>query len=333
MSDFDAPLFFEPLPFERVWGGNHLAALFGKPFPQGKVIGESWELSDRPGAESIVAWGPCAGLTLREVLARHPEEMYGTLAHGERFPLLVKYVDAGTALSVQVHPDDAGARSFGDAGKNECWVVVRAAPGAQIVRGLKAGVTRADFERAVDAQNVEPLLHSFSPNVGDVVALPAGTVHAIGAGLVVAEIQQNSDLTFRIYDYNRLGLDGKPRALHIKEALSAIRFDGPGDEIAGDMRADTVAPAERHETWAMLRERLVNGKYFDLERLTIRVPGPFEIEGRQGVPRVCMLLEGAVTIAGQRVTAGSTGLIPAACTDFTIHVVEAPAVWLFSRPH
>ena len=308
--------------FERVWGGNHLDALYGKPIPPGKIIGESWELSDRPDAQSIVDSGEFDGWTLRQLLEKYPREMLGKLPDRARFPLLVKYVDAGDKLSVQVHPDDDGAKQFNDLGKSECWVVVHAEPGAQIVRGLKPGTTREDFARAVEENRVEELLHYFEPQTGDVIALPPGTVHAIGAGLVVAEVQQNSDVTLRIYDYNRMGLDGKPRALHIKEALEAIRFDGRSDEFTGDMHSETVKPTRLHPCC----EHLLNGRYFDLVRLTLSAESMvaqvdanqkqyrhLEIETK-GRTTVVMVLEGQGVVCGRVVKPGMTGLIPAAMT-------------------
>lgn len=331
--------FLEAMMMERVWGGNRLAALYGKSVPAGKVIGESWELSDREEAQSRVAAGAgagaWAGVTLRNLLRREARGVWGAwdAPPPERFPLLVKYVDAAAPLSVQVHPDDALARQFNDSGKSECWIVVHAEPGAKIVRGLRPGTTRAEFIRALDGERVEELLHSFTPKVGDVVALPAGTIHAIGAGLVVAEIQQNSDLTFRLYDYKRLGLDGKPRKLHREEALASIRFDGFGDQIAGDMSRDTVAPLSCRDEDGVRCERLLTGQYFSLERFTLPPGRAWTLAPHPPAPRVLMALAGAGTLNGAPLRAGQTLLIPAAAGEIKCAALgNEPLVLALSAP-
>lgn len=310
MAKQNDPLFLTPLMVERVWGGNRSQSLFGKPIPSGKVIGETWELSDRPEAQSLIASGPHAGRTLRETLASDPAILGPSLAaHANQFPLLIKYVDAGTALSVQVHPDDSGAAAYNDRGKSECWVVVHAESGARVTRGLKPGTSRQQYQQAVREDRVEDVLHSFTPKVGDVIALPAGMVHAIGAGLVVAEIQQNSDLTFRIYDYKRLGLDGKLRALHVEEALTAIRFDEKFESFEGDMRSDTVSPLSRRTGDGITIEWLLRGRYFDLDRITLSSGA----RTRFNLPKahVLMTLAGSGDIGGQPLVAGQTLLLPA----------------------
>src|SRR5579862_48404 len=321
---FDQPIFFKPIMMERVGGGNNLEALFGKKIPPGKIIGESWELSDRPEAQSVVDGGPFDGWTLRQLIEKYPREILGDLPDTGRFPLLLKYVDAGDKLSVQVHPDDAGAKKYNDLGKSECWVIVRAEPGAKIVRGLKAGTTREAYMQAVSENHVEEVLHSFEPKVGDVVALPAGMVHAIGAGLVVAEIQQNSDLTFRIYDYGRMGLDGKPRKLHVEEALEAIRFDKLGDEFREDMRAQTVTPVRTDP----MTEHLLTGKYFDLARLTITSNLNYITLNRA---LVAMVVAGEGAFGARIVRAGTTALFSAGMERVQISV-RKKLVMLVGRP-
>ncbi len=333
MENYAAPIFFSPLLVERVWGGNRLGNMFGKTIPPGQVIGESWELTDRPDAQSV-ACGAHAGRTLRELIAADPAAVLGPgQSGGGRFPLLIKYIDAGAALSVQVHPDDAGAAKYNDLGKNECWVVVHAEPGAQIVRGFKPGTTRASYADAVSAGNVESVLHTFSPRVGDVVALPAGMVHALGAGIVLAEIQQNSDLTFRIYDYNRVGLDGKPRKLHLAEALDAIRFEPPWDGFYGDLRPDTVAPTAREDAGAALIEALLDGPHFDLVRVTVRKGGGFSLPARPSSARVLLAIAGSGRIHGEPLCAGQTLLLPAAMPAIEIAADAAQdLIVLLSQP-
>ena len=324
---FDEPLFFKPIMIERVWGGCNLETLHGKAIPAGKIIGESWEVSDRPEAQSVVEGGEFDGWTLRQLLEKYPREILGDLPDTVRFPLLVKYVDAGDKLSVQVHPDDDGATIYNDLGKSECWVVIHAEPGAQIVRGLEPGTTRAMFEQAIKEDRVEELLHYFEPRPGDVIALPPGMVHAIGKGLIVAEVQQNSDVTLRIYDYKRMGLDGRLRKLHVDEALNAIRFGEPGTEFAGDMFRDTVAPSDLFcGVDGLEYETLLIGKYFDLHRFTLPADKVTErgteitcgeFPNHSHTARVAMVIAGSGLINDRPVRAGMTALIPACAENIS----------------
>jgi len=220
------PLTFHPLFKERVWGGRKLAEIYHKPLPPGVPIGESWEISDRPGDVSVIANGPLAGQDLHWLVEHHAPELLGATqrAHG-RFPLLIKILDAQEKLSLQVHPPPAKAAELGGESKTEMWYIADAAPGAEIFVGLKHGVTREDFERKIQAGMVADCLHRLSVRPGDAMFLPSGRVHAIGAGLVIFEIQQNSDTTYRVFDWNRVGLDGKPRALHLDQSLASIDFN------------------------------------------------------------------------------------------------------------
>jgi len=334
MIKHNAPLFLKPLMVERVWGGNRTQALFGKPIPAGKVIGETWELSDRPEAQSLIASGPHEGRTLRETLAANPEILGpNLLRHAKQFPLLVKYIDAGTALSVQVHPDDAGAAAYNDRGKSECWVVVHAEPGALITRGLKPGTTREQYQQAVRDDRVEDVLHSFTPQIGDVVALPAGMIHAIGAGLVVAEIQQNSDVTFRIHDYKRLGLDGKPRALHVEEAFGAIKFDGDFKSFEGDMNADTVTPLSSDTANGITIDALLLGRYFNLDRMRFAAGATMRMHQAIQMPRVLMAISGSGAVEGHAISAGQTALLPANLSDMKVDAGTAGLTILIGTPN
>jgi mannose-6-phosphate isomerase len=262
------PLRFEPILKRLIWGGRRLGTLLGKPIGEGHDYAESWELADHRDDVSVVAAGPLAGRTLRELIAERPASLLGG-AHAGRsqFPLLVKFLDAHRDLSVQVHPDDElGRQLVDDNGKTEAWVVVHAEPGSRIYAGLREGATRAAFAEALRRDAVEPLLHRIPARPGDCIFIPAGTVHAIGAGVVVAEVQQMSDATFRVYDWGRLGADGRPRTLHVEEALQAIDFE-----------AGPVAPvrAEAEPIGGGTRERLVACPYFTLERL--RLAGPASV--------------------------------------------------------
>jgi mannose-6-phosphate isomerase len=221
------PLIFRPIFKDRVWGGHELERLYGKKLPPGAVIGESWEVSDRPGDASVVANGPLAGRTLRWLMENHAPEILGGAkpATEGRFPLLCKILDARENLSLQVHPPASKAAELKGEPKAEMWFIAAAAPDACLYVGLKRGVTRPEFEKKISDGSVADCFHRIPVRAGDAMFLPSGRVHAIGAGLVIFEIQQNSDTTYRVFDWNRGGLDGKPRELHIAPSLASIDFN------------------------------------------------------------------------------------------------------------
>jgi mannose-6-phosphate isomerase len=220
------PLTFHPIFQDRVWGGRRLKQLYNKNLPTGVPIGESWEVSDRPGDISVIANGPLSGKDLHWLLKHHGEELLGAAKMQlGRFPLLIKILDAQERLSLQVHPPPKQAAELGGEPKTEMWYIADAAPGAELFVGLRRGVTREEFGRKLAAGTVEECCHRLEVKSGDVMFLPSGRLHAIGAGLVIFEIQQNSDTTYRVFDWNRLGQDGKPRALHVKESLASIDFN------------------------------------------------------------------------------------------------------------
>ncbi len=230
-------LVFRPLFMERVWGGRRLAQRYNKSLPPDVPIGESWEIVDREDAQSMVAEGPLQGRALHELWQTEREEIFGTsMPDTARFPLLVKLLDARDTLSVQVHPPARVAGSLGGEPKTEMWYLLERDPGSLIYAGLAAGTTRDAFAAAVSSGDVAGLLHSFHAEPGQCVFMPSGRVHAIGAGNLILEIQQNSDTTYRVFDWNRTGLDGKPRALHIQQSMAAIDFDDiePGAHVAQD---------------------------------------------------------------------------------------------------
>jgi mannose-6-phosphate isomerase len=220
------PLTFQPIFKQRVWGGRELERLYHKPLPPGVPIGESWEISDLPGDVSVVANGPLAGKDLHWLTEHHAADLLGgAKPQRGRFPLLIKVLDAQDKLSLQVHPPAALGTALGGDPKTEMWYIAEAAPGAELYVGLKRGVTRAEFERKIKAGTVADCFHRVPVQSGDAMFLPSGRVHAIGAGLVIFEIQQNSDTTYRVFDWNRLGLDGKPRELHVPQSLASIDFN------------------------------------------------------------------------------------------------------------
>jgi mannose-6-phosphate isomerase len=238
------PFTFWPIFKQRVWGGRELQRLYHKPLPPDMPIGESWEISDRPGDVSTIANGPLAGKDLRWLMENHAADLLGDARpHAGRFPLLLKILDAREKLSLQVHPPAAKAAELGGEPKTEMWYIADAAPDAALFVGLKRGVTRAEFERRIQAGTVADCFHRLSVRLGDAMFLPSGRVHALGAGLVIFEIQQNSDTTYRVFDWNRTDSEGNSRDLHIEQSLACIEFDDTEPEMNPQGGADSVRPA------------------------------------------------------------------------------------------
>jgi mannose-6-phosphate isomerase len=258
MPDVLPPLLLRPIYRRYLWGGRRFASVFGRDLPVGEDFAESWQLVDRGDEQSVVAAGPLAGQTLGRLVREQGHDLLGRHAGLAAFPLLFKFLDAARDLSVQVHPDDAVAARLDppDLGKTEAWVVVDAAAGARIYAGLREGVDAAALAAALRGGRCDEVLHAFEPRAGDCVFIPAGTVHAIGAGLLVAEIQQSSDVTFRLFDWNRVGPDGRPRPLHVEQGLEAVTRFGPVD------------PATPRSTDDPAVTRLVECEYFILDRVT-----------------------------------------------------------------
>ena len=214
---------FDPLYQPRVWGGRALEALLGRNLPAGEPIGESWEIVDRPEAQSIVLGGPLNGQSLRRVLAKHHLDVMGPSWSADRpFPILVKWLDCRERLSLQVHPPAAVARELAGEPKTENWYIADTVPGAQLIVGLRRGTTREQFEQALQNNTVEQCVHHCNVAAGDSILVHSGQLHAIDAGSLILEIQQNSDTTYRVYDWGRVGLDGKPRQLHVQQSLRSI---------------------------------------------------------------------------------------------------------------
>ncbi len=227
----DRPLRFERRFLQKVWGGRALESALGLALPPDVPIGETWELVDRARENSVVAEGADAGRTLGELMAQDARALLGKAPATDegRFPVLVKLIDANENLSIQVHPDDATAARLGNGaeGKSEAWIVLDARPGARLYAGLAPDVDRGRFLDALERGAVADLCATFEVRAGDCLLVPGGTVHAIGAGITLLEVQQNSDTTYRIDDWGRVGLDGKPRELHVEQALECIRFGAP----------------------------------------------------------------------------------------------------------
>jgi mannose-6-phosphate isomerase len=308
------PLRFQPLLRRYVWGGRRLATMLNKPLGAGDDYAESWEVVDHGADQTVVASGPLAGVTLHDLVERHGPELLGPMAFGDRFPLLFKFLDCRQNLSVQVHPNDEQAARLSppDAGKTEAWVVLDTCPGSKIYAGLKRGFDRHALAREVARGTTELCLHVLEPQVGDCIFVPAGTVHALGAGLLVAEIQQSSDTTFRLYDWNRIGPDGRPRPLHVPQSLDTIDYDrGP------------IYPQMPQPTGRPFVERLVECRHFVMDRWQLEAPRPLEgseplAEGAispQPSFHLLAVLAGAVEVDGdvdrRPLSLGETLLVPA----------------------
>lgn len=301
------PMTFQPVLKRYLWGGRRLGTILNKPIGEGNDYAESWEIADHEHGQSIVACGPLAGTTLHELVTSRGPELLGRHAPHPRFPLIFKFLDCQRDLSVQVHPNDAAAAKLNppDLGKTEAWVILAAQPGSRIYAGLKPGCDRESLRAANCENRVEPCLHSFEARPGQCLFIPAGIVHALGAGLLVAEIQQASDTTYRLYDWNRLGPDGKPRLLHIDEALAVIDYSACG------IQPQSPQPTDRSHI-----ERLVNCDKFILDRWTLNRPEPIGGDDRF---HIIAVIEGEFVVGNAPAIVlprGQTILIPACAPPF-----------------
>jgi len=310
------PLVFEPYLRPQIWGGRALGEQFGKRLSDPEqMYGESWEVSGHPHHPSRVAEGEFAGRMLPELFAEFQNSILGAAGRYEQFPLLIKLLDCQRTLSVQVHPDDFAARELlGEPnGKTEAWVVLATGDNAVVYAGFKAGVDRNELVSRLESGTVEECLHSFIPKVGDCLFMPAGLVHAVGGGVVMAECQQASDATFRLYDWNRIDpATGAPRKLHIEEALQSIHFDlAPGRPTTPTPRT-SLPPGVR-------AEHLVACPYFRLDRFEFSVGGlvPTFLPLPGGECTIWLVLDGACVLEGadyrRLFVKGETVLLPADC--------------------
>lgn len=304
----DRPLRFVPFLRPMVWGGRRLADVLGKPLPTGEPYGESWEVSDHPTHRSVVASGPHAGATLRRLMERHGDSLLGSAGDGT-FPWLVKFLDAADWLSVQVHPDEKAVRRLlpGEGSKTEAWFILDAAPGSRIYAGLRPGTDEARLRAALAAGAVTECLHSFEPRPGDCVFLPAGTVHAVGGGVLMAEVQQTSDATFRLFDWGRKDAAGKSRPLHVEESMASIHWSrGPVAPVQAegyrDLRAGKAVGARQ--------QPLVECRYFRLEY--VQQGEPFRLGGAGRLQAAVVLAGGGRWAEGEELRTGQTWVLPAA---------------------
>jgi len=301
---------FEPLAQERIWGGRNLEERFGRVLPEGKKIGETWELVDRAEAQSVVRGG---GESLHSYWdSADRKKIFGAKAPDTaRFPILIKLLDAQEKLSLQVHPPSSMAKELGGDPKTEMWFFLETQPGADIYAGLKRGVGRKEFESGLVEGKVADCFHRLVTEAGQAMFLPSGRVHAIGAGNVILEIQQNSDTTYRVYDWNRKDASGKARALHVKEALASIQWE--------DHEPTFVQPRG---------ERLLVCDYFKITRWWVAPGEVREVVPDAGSFRYLFVADGRIKeeASGEEWAKGAARFVTADHGSVLLHGVEDSTV-------
>lgn len=310
------PLKFKPVYKDYIWGGRGLEKI-GKKLPDG-IVAESWEVSCHPDGPSIVNNGRFEGVPLEKLIRQYPYEVLGNALEAkyfEKFPLLIKFIDANDNLSVQVHPDDdyAFKNENGEYGKNEMWYIIDAVPGAKLIYDVKQGVTRDIFEKAVRQKKIGECLKYIEVKPGDVINIPAGLVHAIGKGIMLAEVQQNSNTTYRVYDFDRVDKEGRPRPLHIEKALDVIDFNSWG-------RKEKYAGLKYMESDEVVKYMLAATKYFCVEKHDINGTVYEEADGSRFY--IYSFIDGDGFIEGsfgkEKVSKGESVLIPSCMGKFNI---------------
>jgi mannose-6-phosphate isomerase len=306
------PLTFQPIFKERVWGGRNLERLYRKPLPPNVPIGESWEITDRPEGISVIANGPLAGKDLRWLMENQRAELLGKNSTAQRFPLLIKILDCQDTLSVQVHPPSKVAAELGGEPKTEMWYIADATAEAALYVGLKADVTRGEFEKRIAEGSVADALHRIKVQAGDVMFLPSGRIHAIGGGNVIFEIQENSDTTYRVFDWNRAGLDGKPRELHVPESLASINFNDHEPRLIASKYSRNPKFAVRY---------LVHEPLFHIDACKVKRGERFYLSGE--TLQILALIRGRLRIThGEheiRLEAGGFVMLPASLGRVTVN--------------
>jgi mannose-6-phosphate isomerase len=294
-SDLSQPLVFQPIFMERVWGGRRLESFYGKNLPPAIRIGEAWEMVDRPEAQSVVDDGPLRGLTLHALWGTHRESIFGEVPDAPRFPILAKLLDAQQNLSLQVHPPASIAQELGGEPKSEFWYIADATPKAEIFAGLKKSSTRGAFVKALKQGKLDSHAHQIFVEPGDSIFLPSGRLHAVGAGNLIVEIQQNSDTTYRVYDWGRVEKGSAPRKMHIAEAMQCIDFSD---------REPSLLEQEG--------ELLTRQSFFEIEKWSLQ-------NEREAVPSgsfaIVVCLTGALECAGLKFKPGDFFLVPAQLED------------------
>lgn len=304
MPTLASPLRFVPYLRPMVWGGRGLAEHLGKSLPTSESFGEAWEVSDHPLHRSIVADGPLQGTSLRSLMECKKDELLGPAAGGHAvFPWLIKFLDCHDWLSVQVHPDTQVVKRLrpGEGSKTEAWYILHAEPGSRVYAGLKPGVRPDDMRNAVAKGTTHELLHDFEPRTGDCVFLPAGAVHAVGGGVLMAEIQETSDVTFRLFDWNRVDADGKGRPLHIEESFASIHWD------QGPVTPVRIADNDRP---------LVRCPFFHLDFRSLQAPTTF---GGETMRTLIVIAGAGKWDDGRHVATGQSWVLPAAMPARMLH--------------
>ena len=324
MTESFYPILFAPVLKEYIWGGRALERL-GRALPAAGVVAESWEIAAHGDGTTVVSNGRFAGRPLTALQEELGLDLIGRNSawaqERGKFPLLIKLLDASRPLSVQVHPQDdyALAHEGNELGKTEMWVVLAAEPDAEIILGVKEGTTAQAFHAALEAGDLDPLLHHLPIHSGDHVCVPAGTLHAIMGGTLIAEIQQNSNTTYRVYDWNRMGADGQPRELHIDKALEVSNF------AQVEPRLGAARPLS--DEAGVRRELLCENRYFTTERVIMAAGTTFDGELNGETFEIWGALEGQVLVNGVELTAVQFCLLPAALGAYTI-TAEGPATLL-----
>ncbi len=309
------PIEFKPLLKRIRWGGRRLGTMLGKQLGEEEDYAESWEVCDHGDDQSVVASGPFAGMKLNQLVREYARELFGSRNRPSQFPLLVKFLDCNDRHSVQVHPDDSQVGKYypKENGKTEAWVVISAEPDSFIYAGLKSGVTPEILKASLENGCIEDCLHRMTPSPGECYYIPAGTVHTLGGGVLVAEVQQSSDVTFRLYDWDRLDAQGNRRPVHIEQAMECINFQ------AGPVQR--IEPKLLHRDNNAELNQLIDSPFFRIDKLLVH---NHYLLSSNSTCKVIMSLEGNGKMStgetSYSLPAGKTYLIPATCNDLAFEV-------------
>ena len=327
MNENIYPLTFTPQLKDYIWGGRNIETKLGRQLPPG-ITAESWEISAHPAGSTVVDNGPLAGKSLPDVLAIFGTDLVGhrsqAMLDRGKFPVIIKLLDANRPLSVQVHPEDdyANEHENGELGKTEMWYVLHADPGAYLIYGLKQGVTKEMFREHLENGNLDPCLHKLPVKVGDAIFIPAGSIHALMEGILVTEVLQNSDTTYRVFDWNRVGPDGKSRPLHIEKALEVTNFE---QVEPGTYTPQTIAspPGIQHQT-------ITACSYFNVEKITFEEGMSFKGTCNGSTFEIWGAIsgEGQINWTGESVSLPAVrfALLPAVLGDFELKA-DRPATF------
>ncbi|MFC1498453.1 type I phosphomannose isomerase catalytic subunit [Verrucomicrobiota bacterium] len=312
------PLLFSPVYKDYIWGGDRIRRKYNRHIKQ-DACAESWEIADRPEGMSVVLNGPLAGKTLHELVDTMGTQLVGSACKSKTFPLLIKIIDAKQRLSVQAHPDDHTAAIYGGEAKTEMWYVLESEPGSKVFAGLKSGTNRESFETALKEKRLEEVLCEIHTKPEEAIFVPGGRVHAIAEGCLLLEIQQNSNTTYRVYDWGRMGKDGKPRELHINQAFQVINWK--------DYCPEPVKPKKISGNNGNSYSEIINCPYFNATRIDLSNPENAENNGQSF--HILFAVSGKTIIEGGENTveaaAGTSCLIPAKLKNYTLKPVDGDA--------